>query len=168
MIRGMAEAGVDVDFYTFFAGAFGSPSAIGKSGDGAVFETMNYHPSLAVEKGLSDLESSYLELKEKYDVDMWFYHHETMFKALKKAMEAVGSEDPAKVAAAMEGMTIETDLGPATINADDHQLHQPLFVAVYDDDQKYDIEGSGLGWKTLLELSPEETVVPHSCNMKRP
>ncbi len=168
MIRGIKEAGLDVDFYTFFAGAFGSPSAIGGAGIGSVFETMNYHPSLAIEKDLPGLEADYLALKDRFDVDMWYYHHSTMFTALKQAMEQIGSEDPAKVAAAMEGMTIETALGTATINADDHQLHQPLYVAVYDGDQKYDIEGSGIGWKTLMELAPEETVVPHTCNMKRP
>jgi branched-chain amino acid transport system substrate-binding protein len=58
------------------------------------------------------------------------------------------------------------------MRADDHQLIQPLYVMEMDKagtpGVHFDNEGSGYGFRTVLALPPERTVLPTVCRMKRP
>ena len=165
LIKASKEAGLQTRFYTIFGGAFGSPSAIGLAGDGVVIEASIYHPSIAVEKKMPVLEQEYLNFKKKYDMDLWFLHHETILGMLTQAMKKTGSTDPKKVAPALSGMEYEGTLGKVTMRAADHQLQQPMWVSVYTRSAKYDIEKSGVGWKTLMTLEPKEAMQPTICKM---
>jgi branched-chain amino acid transport system substrate-binding protein len=55
---------------------------------------------------------------------------------------------------------------------DDHQAIQPLYVMQMDKagtpGVRYDNEGSGYGFRTVLELPPPQTVLPTTCHMNRP
>jgi branched-chain amino acid transport system substrate-binding protein len=33
---------------------------------------------------------------------------------------------------------------------------------------KYDVEGSGYGFRVIRTLSPQQAEMPHQCQMKRP
>lgn len=165
LIKASKEAGLSARYYTFFGGAFGSPSAIGEAGAGVVLEAAIYHPSLAVEDKNPTLEQTYVDIKKKHDMDLWFLHHETILGMLSQAMKKVGSTDPKKVAPAMAGMEYNGRLGKVTMRAADHQLQQPMYVSVFTRGVKYDIENSGLGWKTLLKLDAKEVAQPSTCKM---
>jgi branched-chain amino acid transport system substrate-binding protein len=58
------------------------------------------------------------------------------------------------------------------MRADDHQLIQPLYVMEMDkagtSGVRFDNEGSGYGFRTVLALPPERTVLPTTCRMTRP
>ena len=60
----------------------------------------------------------------------------------------------------------------ARMRAGDHQLQQPLVVAVMDKQGapgvKFDVEGSGFGFRPVRQISPEQAEMPHSCQMQRP
>jgi branched-chain amino acid transport system substrate-binding protein len=54
------------------------------------------------------------------------------------------------------------------MRADNHQILQPLFVATFSDNVKYDVEKTGLGFKTDLKLDAKDTAMPTTCQMQRP
>lgn len=128
-------------------------------------EASIYHPSLAVENKNLGLEQEYLNFKKKHDSDLWFMHHETILGMLTTAMKKAGSTDPKKVAPALSGMEYQGSLGKVTMRATDHQMQHPMYVSVYTRSAKYDIEKSGVGWKTLVTLEPDEVMQPTSCKM---
>ena len=51
---------------------------------------------------------------------------------------------------------------------DDHQLLHPYYEAVFTKDVKYDVEHTGLGWKTQYRTTVADETLPTSCKMKRP
>jgi branched-chain amino acid transport system substrate-binding protein len=51
---------------------------------------------------------------------------------------------------------------------DDHQLLNPYYEAVLTKDVKYDVEKTGLGWKTEVKIPTSELTLPTTCKMKRP
>jgi branched-chain amino acid transport system substrate-binding protein len=58
------------------------------------------------------------------------------------------------------------------MRAEDHQLIQPLYIStltkVGTQGVKYDVENTGLGWKTNVRVEAEATARPTTCEMKRP
>ena len=58
------------------------------------------------------------------------------------------------------------------MRAADHQLQQPLVVSVMDragaPGVQHDVEGSGLGFRTLRRFEAAAVSQPHSCRMQRP
>ena len=60
----------------------------------------------------------------------------------------------------------------ARMRADDHQFQQPLSVAVMDRQGapgvKFDVEGSGYGFRVIRQLTPAQAEQPHRCTMQRP
>ena len=59
-----------------------------------------------------------------------------------------------------------------TMRAADHQLQQPLAVGVMDKagtpGVKFDVEGSGYGFRVIRQLTPQQAEMPHACKMTRP
>jgi branched-chain amino acid transport system substrate-binding protein len=88
-----------------------------------------------------------------------------MFAAAAKKAQ---SNDPVKIARAMEGMKMTTSLGDVEMRADNHQLLQPLFVSTLARNVKYDSEGTGFGWKTNAKVEAKATALPTTCKMERP
>ena len=84
--------------------------------------------------------------------------------AAKKAQ----SNDPAKLAKALEGMKLGTSLGEVEMRTDNHQILQPLYVSTLSKNVKYDAEGTGLGWKTDAKVEAKATALPTICKMERP
>ena len=58
------------------------------------------------------------------------------------------------------------------MRAADHQFQQTLAVAVMDRQGapgvKFDVEGSGYGFRVIRQLAPQQAEQPHTCNMARP
>ena len=97
---------------------------------------------------------------------------ELMIEMLAQALARAGSAQPAAVARALDGMRFDDGFHPSWMRADDHQLIQPLYVMEMDKagtpGVRFDNEGSGYGFRTVLALPPERTVPPAVCRMKRP
>jgi len=168
LVKAAADAGLDAKFYTLYAGSYGTPTAIGDAGDGKIYEASPYHPSLAVEYGNADLESVYTEFKKQTGSDYYLVTAFYMFEMLAQAINDAGTTDPLQVANALEDMTYKSWLGDLHMRADDHQIELPMFVSKFTKGVKYDVEGTGLGWVTSTALTPADTVMPTSCEMKRP
>ena len=103
---------------------------------------------------------------------------QVLVEMLAAAIERAGSIEATAVARAMEGASFDAraagliGLHSATMRAADHQLQQPLVVSVMDragaPGVKHDVEGSGLGFRTLRRLEPTAVSQPSTCRMQRP
>jgi branched-chain amino acid transport system substrate-binding protein len=95
-----------------------------------------------------------------------------MVDMLAKAMDKAGSAEPEAVARALEGMKFDNGFHPSWMRAEDHQLIQPLYVMQMDKagtpGVRFDNEGSGFGFRTVLALPPGRTVPATTCRMTRP
>ena len=91
---------------------------------------------------------------------------------LARAVVDAHSDDPLKVAYALEGMSSDGPEGHAVIRAEDHQMIVPLYLAklvkVGDAGPKFDVEGTGLGWKTVTKAESKDMVPPLKCRIDRP
>jgi branched-chain amino acid transport system substrate-binding protein len=168
LIKAAKDAGVDANFYTYYAVLKGSPTAMGSAGVGKVKYVGIWNVNNETYAGKDLIEA----FKTKYNDDYtWMQTHSAM-TMLTRAMRESKSTDPVKVAQKMEGMTVKSLNGDVTMRATDHQMQQPLYIAVWskagDKDVRFDQEGTGFGWKTEKKIPTEVATQPTTCKMKRP
>ena len=160
------DAGLKVTWYTYYADALGAPTAIGRDGNGVVKVVTSYHTNVA-----PDLDPDVAAFKKRFteNLDEFnYYRLNTAFMMFAAAAAKAKSNDPVKIAKALEGMKLTTTVGEVEMRADNHQLLQPLFVATFTDGVKYDVEKTGLGFKTDVKISAKDTAMPTTCQMQRP
>lgn len=166
LIKAGKDAGLQVDWYTYYAGALGAPTAIGKDGVGHVKQISEWHnnvtpvldpDAVAYEKRFNQKEDSFS-----------YWRIKTMFEMFAVAAKKAGSNDPLKVAKALEGMKYKTAIGEVEMRADNHQLLQPMFISTMSDKVKYDVEHTGLGFKTDGRIEAKDFAGPTTCKMVRP
>jgi len=169
LIKSGMESGLDIRYYTMYAHLGGGATAIGPAGNGKVRSVMAFHENIAVETGKTDTEGWTKQFRSTHDFDFYAAGFRTIFEFLQAAMNKAGSTDPAKFAAALEGLTITDMLGhQVTMRKADHQILSEYFVGVFTKGVKYDSEKTGLGWKTETTVLPKDVDQPNTCNMKRP
>lgn len=170
LVKAGAQAGLDVDYYTYYAGLVGAPRALGQAAAGKVKMITEFQENLIADMDAAELTEIVETFGERYaPYDFTVLRIKTELDMLVKAIEKAGSEDPLKVAYAMEGMSVDTAMGEATMRAQDHQLLQPLYISTLSKNyKKYDAEGTGLGWTMDQEIPADETAVASSCEMERP
>ncbi len=176
LVKAGKDAGLNVQYFTFYGGGLGSPAAIGAAGEGHVKQVTEWHNNLWLEEKKPEDEKFYLGYQEKYSdggKNPFYYGRiRTMMEMVAKAFDKAGSTDAKAVAYALEGMEHKTYYGTVTMRAEDHQLIQPLYISTMTKAGtkavKYDVENTGLGWKTDTRVEAAATAMPTSCKMKRP
>lgn len=161
------DAGLNVNWYTYYAGATGSPTALGDYGLGKVKYVYGSYPNLPGE-GMDILKG--FEAKYKGE-DFSTGTSIALYKMLGAAMAKAKSTDPVKVAKAMEGLSIKIPSGEGQMRASDHQLQQTLYLATWAKaDKKNPIarEGTGNTWVAEKVFEPYVASTPTTCQMKRP
>ena len=95
-----------------------------------------------------------------------------MVEALAQAIEASGSVEAIDIARALEKAKVTVGGQTGEMRARDHQFQQPLMVGVMgrmgDAGVKFDVEGSGYGFKVVRNLTAVQASLPTSCQMVRP
>jgi len=160
------DAGLKVTWYTFYADALGAPTAIGRDGKDVVKVVTSYHTNVAPE-----LDPDVAAFKKRFtgkEDEFAYYRLNTAFMMFAAAAAKAKSNDPVKVARALEGLKLTTSVGEVEMRADNHQLLQPLFIATLTDGVKYDVEKTGLGFKTDAKVNAKDTAIPTTCQMQRP
>ena len=165
LIKAANDSGLDVKWFTYYAGAAGTPTAIGEAGVGRVFQISEWHQNVLES---SELEAFINAYEAEYGDEFLFYRSKNTLEMLKLAIEAAGSTDPVKVALALEGMKYESELGTVEMRASDHQAFQKMYVSKWSDDVKYSQEVEGLGFKTEGVIEVADTRLGTTCNMERP
>jgi branched-chain amino acid transport system substrate-binding protein len=166
LIKAGKDAGLKVNWYTYYGGALGSPSAIGKDGLGIVKQISEYHNN-----ALPELDPDVAAFKKRFtgkDDEFGYYRLKTTFDMIAAAASKAKSNDPVKLAKALEGIKVNTTVGEAEMRADNHQILQPMFVSTWSDNVKFDVEKTGLGFKTDVKLNAKDTALPTTCKMQRP
>jgi branched-chain amino acid transport system substrate-binding protein len=169
LIKAAKDAGFKGNFYTFYAGVIGAPSAIGESGTDRVFSVAYWHPN--AEK--SALEANYTGFKAKFKEEFYTVAAVNAIRYLVAGIEKAKSTDAVPVARAMAGMKMKGASGEEIeMRASDGALQQGLYVAQWTKaggpGVKYDQEGTGQGFKTVRYLEPAMASMPTTCQMKRP
>jgi branched-chain amino acid transport system substrate-binding protein len=171
LVKASKEAGLKVNFYTYYAFVNGTPTAMGSAAADHVKLIGNWHPNT---ENLSPGAKEQIELfKKKYhDDDLFFIMPFTIVQMLSKAIKETRSTDPVKIAFAMEGMKVKAFNGDVEMRKSDHQLQQVLYIATWSKkdgkEVKYDQENTGYGWKTNQKIESYVAAQPTSCEMKRP
>lgn len=166
LVKAANEAGFTGKFFTYYAGVTGTPTAIGASGAGRVYQVAYNHYNMGGQMGKwAD------EFKAKFNDDFYTGSVIHIYYALGEAMAKAKSTDPLKVVAALEGLKFKSFNGGVEVRKADHQLQQPLYISVWqkvDAKHPYNVENTGY---TLAEVKTYESYVsstPTSCQMKRP
>jgi len=166
LLKAGKDAGLKVTWYTYYADGLGAPTAIGRDGNGVVKVVTSYHSN-----AMPELDPDVIAFKKRFTdkLDEFnYYRLNTAFMMFAAAAAKTKSNDPVKIARALEGMKLTTSVGEVEMRADNHQLLQPLFVATFTDKVKFDAEQTGLGFKTDTKINAKDTAMPTTCQMQRP
>src|SRR3954467_7329209 len=147
LLKAAADAGLKVNWYTYYAGGTGGPTAIKQAKPNQqVFHVSEGIPnpkspaSQAVEKAI----------RAKYDFSLLYPRAVNEMRMFAAAAEKAKSLDPIKVAAALEGLELEVyDGGKGTMRKEAHQFSQPMYIASFgerSDKEPFDEEKTGWGW----------------------
>ncbi|MEJ8570475.1 branched-chain amino acid ABC transporter substrate-binding protein [Microbaculum marinum] len=165
LVNAGKDSGLDVEWLTFYAGLLGGVSALGDAGVDHVRQISEWHSNVPNE----ETDAIVTEFKAQYpEFDWAYYRVGVLMDMLTKAINEAGSADPKAVAFALEDMRIDTPVGEVWMRKDDHQSQQKLYLATLAKGQKFDLENSGIGFKTDQEFALEDTVLPTTCEMQRP
>lgn len=171
LVRAGRDAGLNVDYYTYYAGIVGGPAAIGDAGIDHVKQVTMWHVN-AGGKDSDELVERYRARFPEANDDFFFLTIQHAMELLVQAIEKTGSTDPLKIARAMEGSRYQGITGEVWIREDNHQLLQPLYVSTLkkmgDEGVKYDVERTGMGPKTDFRVEAADTALPTTCEMARP
>ncbi|VTU31659.1 branched-chain amino acid ABC transporter substrate-binding protein [Variovorax sp. PBL-E5] len=171
LVKAAREAGFNGTFYTFYGNALGAPAAIGDAGIGRVLAVADWLPNVPTPES----EAFYRAFRERFPKPADDYVHmrmRLMVEALVQAMERAGSVDTVAVARALEQADVTVAGQRGRMRAADHQFQQPLVVGVMDRQGapgvKFDVEGSGYGFRVVKTLTAEQAEMPTTCKMQRP
>src|SRR6202521_296052 len=160
------DAGLHVNWYTYYGGGLGSVPAIGKDGVGMLKHVTEYHNNVTAQMHPDEV-AFHKRFPDKGD-ELFYWRLRNTFLLLDAAAKKAKTNDPAKPVRALEGKKMATPLGEIDMRADNHQLLHPLFVSTLSDKTKYDLEGSGLGFVTDAKIDAKDTALPTTCKMQRP
>jgi branched-chain amino acid transport system substrate-binding protein len=169
LLKAAADAGLQVDWYTYYAGGIGGPTAI-KQANAAdrVFAIQEgvandpYRPAQDFEKAF----------RAKEGITLLYPRVVNQMRMLVTAINEAKSAEPGKIAQKLEGAkTTVYDGGDGFMRADDHQFFQPMYIAQFGPlgpDQPFDEEKTGWGWKNAAKIDTPDTILPTTCKMNRP
>jgi len=171
LVKAAKEAGFDGKFYTFYGNALGAPAAIGDAGIGKVVAVADWLPNVPTRES----EAFYQSFRARYPKPADDYVHlrmQLLVEALAQAIERAAGTEPLAVALQLERASVTLAGQGGTMRAADHQFQQPLAVGVMDRQGspgvKFDVEGSGYGFRVVRGLTAAQAEMPHTCKMARP
>lgn len=177
LVKAAREVGFDGKFYTFYGNALGAPAAIGEAGIDRVIAVAEWLPNVAGTQS----EFFYRSFKARYPAPADDYVHmrmQLMVEALAQSLERSAQPprghalDLVAVANQLEKSTLHFYGQSGAMRASDHQFQQALVVGVMErvgtPGVKFDVEGSGYGFRVVRSISAERAEQPTNCNMQRP
>jgi branched-chain amino acid transport system substrate-binding protein len=171
LIKAAKEVGYEGKFYTFYGNALGVPAALGDAGVGKVIAVAEWFPNAPG----APSEALYQSFRQRFPKPQDDYVHmrmQLMIEALAQSIEKAGATDSIAVAAQLERASLTFSGHHGAMRAADHQFQQPLMVAVMDRQGtpgvKFDVEGSGYGFRVIKTIALERAEQPQSCKMVRP
>ena len=171
LVKAAKEVGFEGKFYTFYGNALGAPAAIGEAGIGNVVAVADWLPNVQTPQSAA----FYQSFRERFPRPADDYVHmrmQLMVEALAQSIEKAGATTPVAVANELERVKVTLAGQTGAMRAFDHQFQQTLVVGVMDRQGapgvKFDVEGSGYGFRVIKTLSAANAQLPTSCKMQRP
>ena len=172
LVKAAKEVGFEGKFYTFYGNALGAPAAIGEAGIGKVIAVADWLPNVPGAQS----EAFYQSFRTRFPKPADDYVHmrmQLMVEALAQAIEKSGAPANAvAVANQLAGAVVSLNGQGGRMRVADHQFQQALVVGVMDRQGapgvKFDVEGSGYGFRVIKQISPAQAELPTSCRMVRP
>ena len=180
LIKAAKDAGYEGKFYTFYGNALGAPAAIGDAGVGKVVAVADWLPNVQT----AGSEAFYKSFRTRFPQPADDYVHmrmQLMVESLAQALEAAGKRPGAVMPGGIDMVAVGAQLERASVSlggqsgamrAADHQFQQPLVVGVMDrmgaPGVKFDVEGSGYGFRVVKTIAPAAAEQPTTCRMSRP
>ena len=170
LVKAAREVGYTGSFYTFYGNALGAPAAMGDAGIDKVIAVADWMPNVPGAQS----EAFYQSFRARFPKPQDDYVHmrmQLMVEALAQSIEAAGSVDTTAVARQMEKAHVQLAGRSGRMRAADHQFQQPLVVGLMEKQGapgvKFDVEGSGYGFRVVRDIPAAQTQQPHSCQMQR-
>ncbi len=169
LVKSGMEAGLGLDYYTYYGHLAGGPTAIGPVGNGKVHSVMSFSENLDPQTDNVALDTWVQSFRRKFDFGFGFAERWLAIELIARAINKAGSTDALLVARAMEGMSWRDATGQqVTMRAEDHQILMPYYLGTFQDGLKYDAERTGLGWHIDATVKAEDVAQPTTCKMSRP
>ena len=166
LIKAAKDAGLNANFYTYYAVTSGVPTAMAAGIGGKVRVVAIGHNSMpGIAARLQD------EYKAKFNDDWYTLQTYTGLALLSAGMAQAKSVDPVAVAKAMSGIKFQGLAGEVEMRKTDHQLQQPVFITEWrkaDAKHKYSVENTGFNFQEVRALPAYVASTPTSCQMKSP
>jgi branched-chain amino acid transport system substrate-binding protein len=180
LIRAAREIGFEGKFYTFYGNALGAPAAIGEAGIGKVIAVADWLPNV----GSKESEAFYTSFRQRFPRPADDYVHMRMQLMIEAFAQAAAGSPLATTT--VDGVLTDrldakaigeklarvdvTFAGQRGVMRDaDHQFQQTLVVGLMDKvgtpGVKFDVEGSGFGFRVIKTISREQAALPTSCRM---
>ena len=166
LVKAANEGGYNGKFYTYYTGVSGTPTALGQTGAGRVYQVAYGHYNMG-----GQMDKWAAEFKTKFNDDFYTHSVIRIYESLGAAMAKAKSTDPVKVATALEGLKFNTFNGEVEMRKTDHQLQQPLYMTVWqkaDKKNAYSPENTGMTLAPVKDFPAYVASTPTSCQMKRP
>ncbi|MDP1953896.1 MAG: branched-chain amino acid ABC transporter substrate-binding protein [Polaromonas sp.] len=171
LVKAAREVGFEGKFYTFYGNALGVPAAVGDPGVGKVIAVADWFPNATSAQS----EAFYQSFRQRFPKPQDDYVHmrmQLMVEALVQSIEKAGTTEAAAVAAQLEKAAVLFAGHQGVMRGADHQFQQPLLVAVMDKQGapgvRFDVEGSGYGFRVIRTIAAARAEQPHTCKMVRP
>ena len=175
LVKAVRDLGLNVKFYTFYGNALGVPATLGDAGVGTVLAVSEWHFNVG-DAGSDAMVGAFRRRFPNPQEDYLHARMQLMVEMAVAAMEKARSTEAVSVARALEGLSFQgAAVGvphSGVMRAEDHQLIQPLYVSGMDragaGGVKWDVEGSGYGFRTVRRFDGSLTALPSRCTMPRP
>ena len=170
LLKAAADANLQVDWYTYYAGGAGGPTAIKQTGlKDRVFQITEGIANINTKENHAWEE----DFRKKHQNHGWWYPRvRNEMEMLARAMNEAKSNDPKVFAEKLRGMKYKNIYGKDTyMRAEDHQFFQDMYISALTPmtgDMKFDEENTGWGWKLTATVPLADTDVPTTCKMAKP
>jgi branched-chain amino acid transport system substrate-binding protein len=174
LIKAAKEVGFDGKFYTFYGNALGAPAAIGEAGIGKVVAVADWLPNVPTAAS----EAFYKSFKARFPNPADDYVHMRMQLMMEALAQAADKAIVPNRSSAIDLIAVKTYLSTATVTfsgqsgmmrSADHQIQQPLVVGLMDKlgvpGVKFDVEGSGYGFRVIKQITAKAAEQPTTCKM---
>ena len=170
LLKAAADAGLQANWYTYYAGGAGGPTAVKQTGlDHRVFQISEWHANVPAPE-MEAFEEAFLKKYGGPNAQRWWYLRlKNQMDMFATAINQAKSAEPKAVAAALHSMKFKNSLGAEIfMRPTDHSIFQDMYIASLGSGTKHEEEKTGWGWKTIGVVPAADTVIPTTCQMKAP
>jgi branched-chain amino acid transport system substrate-binding protein len=169
LLKASADAGLQVNWYTYYAGGTGGPTSVKQTG-------LN-HRVVAIQEGSANIDHAASQetekaFREKFGIGIFYPRAFNEMRMLAAAINKANSTQANKIGLALEDMKFEVfNGGDGFMRKDDHQFFQPMYLVSLGErgpKEPFDEEKTGWGWRTVAKIDTKDTILPTTCKMTRP